>query len=70
VPVIDGFGKGSSAFTMTGFALLFLDQTSPICPQGNDCTVTGIYVKSDVSVNALTGIYDPDSSIHFTRLSE
>ena len=55
---------------MTGFALLFLDQTSPICPKGNDCTVTGIYVKSDVSVNALTGIYDPDSSIHFTRLTE
>jgi Flp pilus assembly protein TadG len=70
VPVIDAFGNGSSDFTMTGFALLFLDQTSPICPKGNDCTVTGIYVKSDVSVNALTGIYDPDSSIHFTRLTE
>jgi Flp pilus assembly protein TadG len=70
VPVIDSFGKGTSDFTMLGFSLLFLDQTPPICPQGNDCTVTGIFVKSDVSVNAITGVYDAESSIHFTRLTE
>ena len=34
------------------------------------CEIKGRFVKADVSANGLAGTYDPEASIHFTRLSE
>jgi hypothetical protein len=38
--------------------------------QGSQCEIKGQFVMADINTNALSGTYDPDASIHFTRLTE
>ncbi len=71
IPVVNGFGNGNASVTIVSFALFWLDGFGPGgCTQGNSCEIQGTYVKADMTVNALAGIYDPNSSMHFTRLTE
>jgi hypothetical protein len=71
IPVVDGFGNGSSdQGTIIRFALMWLEGYDSGKCQGNSCEVKGRFVKADVSANGLAGTYDPEASIHFTRLSE
>ncbi len=71
VPIIDGFSNGKKPITILGFGLFFLEgyANGSSCT-GNDCQVLGRFVKADVTMNALTGGYDPTSSVHFERLVE
>lgn len=71
IPVLAGpIGNGKSSQTITSFALFWLDGFGGGGCTGNNCTVQGVFVKADVTVNALTGLYNANSSIHFVRLSE
>ena len=71
VPIIDGFSNGKKPVTILGYALFFLEgfANGSTCT-GNDCQVLGRFVKADVSLNALAGVYDPDSSIQYEKLVE
>lgn len=72
IPVVDGFPNGNSnQATILSFALFWLNGfANGGCTGGNSCTVQATYVKSDVTVNALAGVYDAKASIHFTKLTE
>ncbi len=63
IPIIDALPNGRKAVTIEGFALLFLDNHS-----GAD--VQGRFVRADVNFGALAGVYDPGSTIHYTKLVE
>ncbi len=70
VPVIDSLCNGRCDVTVVGFAMFFLEGYGAGGCTGNDCEVKGRFVNADLTINALTGVYDPDSSLHFTRLTE
>jgi hypothetical protein len=71
IPVVDGFGNGASdPAEIQRFALMYLEGYDNGKCQGNSCEIKGRFVKADISLSALAGIYDEDASIHFTRLSE
>jgi hypothetical protein len=71
IPVVDGFGNGASdPAEIQRFALVYLEGYEGGKCQGNSCEIKGRFVKADISLSALAGIYDEDASIHFTRLSE
>jgi Flp pilus assembly protein TadG len=71
IPVIDSFGSGASdPGEIQRFALLFLNGYDFGKCQGSQCEIKGQFVMADINTNALSGTYDPDASIHFTRLTE
>jgi len=70
VPIIDSLCNGRCDVTVLGFTLMFLEGYGPGRCTGNSCEIQARFVNADVTVNALTGVYDPNSSIQFTRLSE
>jgi hypothetical protein len=71
IPIVNGFGSGSSApVTVLSFALFWLEGYQTGQCTGNNCNIQGRFVKADLTINALAGIYDAGSSIHFVRLSE
>jgi len=72
VPVISDPDKGKEYVTVNSFAMVFLtnDATDNICPTGNDCMVTAIYVKAYDDIGALMGALDPNSDVRFARLVE
>lgn len=71
IPVIDSFGNGASdPGTIQRFALLFLEGYDFGKCSGNQCEIKGRFVRADINTNALSGVYDPDAPIHFTKLSE
>lgn len=70
VPIINGLCNGRCDVTITGFALFWLEGYGAGGCTGNSCEIKGRFVNADLSVNALTGIYDANASIVFTKLSE
>jgi hypothetical protein len=71
VPIVDQFANGSKPVIVQGFALFWLEGFAggQKC-QGSNCQVQGRFVKADVTMSALTGLYNPDSSIQYERLVE
>ena len=70
IPVIDGFGNGSSTpVTIQRFALVFLEGYTGSCT-GNSCDVRARFVDADITTNAFAGGYDPNASVHFVKLVE
>jgi hypothetical protein len=71
IPVIDSFGNGSSdPVEIQRFALVYLTGLNCSGNGQGQCEVRGIFVKADITTNALAGAYDPEASIQFTRLAE
>jgi len=70
VPVINSLCNGRCNVTVTGFALFWLEGFGSGGCTGNSCEVKGRFVNADVTVNALTGVYDPNAPITFTKLTE
>jgi Flp pilus assembly protein TadG len=71
IPVVDSFGNGASdPGEIQRFALMFLEGYDEGKCQGNACEIKGRFVMADININALSGVYDEDAPIHFTRLSE
>ena len=70
VPTINSLCNGSCNVTVTGFSLFWLEGFGGGGCTGNNCEVQGRFVNADMTVDALTGIYDANSSLHFTKLSE
>ena len=70
VPTIASLCNGSCNVTITGFSLFWLEGFAGGGCKGNDCEVQGRFVNADMTIDALTGIYDANSSVHFTKLSE
>lgn len=70
VPVINSLCNGSCDVTVMSFALFWLEGTVAGGCTGNKCEIQGRFVNADINVGALAGVYDPDSSIHFVRLTE
>jgi hypothetical protein len=70
IPVIDNFGSGSEDVTIIRFALMFLEGFGGGGCTGIDCEVQGRFVRADITTGGLSGVYDPDAPIQFTRLSE
>ena len=58
------------SLTVVGFALFWLDGYSAGACTGSSCLIQGRFVSSELTVNAVAGVFDPNSLIHFTRLSE
>lgn len=70
IPVINGFGNGSSTdVTIQRFALVFLEGYTGSC-QGNSCDIQARFVQADVTADALAGTYDPTALVHFEKLVE
>lgn len=70
VPVISGFGNGSSdPVVVQQFALVFLEGFTGTCI-GSSCDIQARFVKAEVTANGLAGVYDPTALIHFVRLVE
>ncbi len=72
VPVISDADAGKSEVEVLRFALVFLtnDANDNICKTGNECDVTGIFVKAYDDTGALMGALDPNSDVRFARLVE
>jgi Flp pilus assembly protein TadG len=70
IPIIDSFGNGSEDVTVIRFALMFLEGYQPGDCTGSDCEIQGRFVRAEVTTGALSGVYDPEAPIQFTRLSE
>lgn len=71
IPVIDGFGNGSSDdVTILRFALIFLEGYEGGKCSGNSCEIKGRFVNAELTTGALAGAYDPDASVKFTKLIE
>jgi len=71
IPVVDTFGNGASdPAEIQRFALVYLEGYDNGKCQGNSCEIKGRFVKADLTTNALSGVFDEDALIHFTRLSE
>ncbi len=70
VPIINSLCNGNCNVTILGFSLFFLEGYGAGGCTGNSCEIQGRFVNADLTVDALTGVYDPNSSIHFTKLSQ
>lgn len=70
IPVISSLCNGSCSVTVVSFALFWLEGYVAGQCTGNSCTLQGRFVNANVDVHALAGVYDPNSSIHFVRLTE
>jgi hypothetical protein len=71
IPVVDSFGNGSSdPTTIVRFALVFLEGYGSGNCTGNSCEITARFVRAELTTNSLTGVFDPDDSNSFVRLSE
>ncbi len=70
IPVINSLCNGSCDVTVVSFALFWLEGYQAGACTGNNCEIQGRFVNADINVNALAGVYDPNSSIHFVRLTE
>ncbi|HEX5479608.1 MAG TPA: pilus assembly protein TadG-related protein [Dehalococcoidia bacterium] len=71
LPIINGFGSGSSTpVTVKSFGLFWLQGFENGVCTGSNCNIIGTFVKADVTIGALAGVYDGASSIHYTRLTE
>ena len=70
IPVVTGFGNGKSPVTIVSFALFWLQGYGAGGCTGSSCDITGTFVNAEVTVNALTGVYDAASAIHFVRLTQ
>ena len=70
VPVIDGFCIGSCLVQIQYFAVMFLEEMGPGGCTGNQCEVTGTFVKAilDPYNDAFIGEYDETSGLNFVRL--
>jgi len=71
IPVINSFGNGSSdPVTILRFALLFLEGYEGGKCSGNSCEIKARFVNAELTTGALAGSFDPDASVHFTKLIE
>jgi len=70
LPVIASLCNGNCDYTVVRFAMFWLDGYDGDKCTGNACEIQGRFVDADVSVNALSGVFDSDSSILFVRLTE
>ena len=71
IPVVDGYGNGSSSdVTILRFALVYLQGYDNGKCQGSNCEIKGNFVRADVNTGGLAGVYDEQSSIHFSKLTE
>lgn len=70
IPIVDGFGNGSSdPVTIIGFALVFLEGYDGSC-SGSSCDIRARFVKADLTIGSFAGAYDPDAFNSFVRLTE
>lgn len=70
IPIIDALCNGSCDVTVINFGMFFLEGYGSGKCTGNACEVTGRFVNADANINALTGIFDENAGLHFTKLSE
>lgn len=70
IPVIESLCNGRCDYTVTGFAMFWLEGYDFGKCTGNQCEIRGKFVNVDLTVNALTGVYDESASITFTKLAE
>jgi hypothetical protein len=70
VPLIDELCNGSCSVTITGFSLFWLDGYGDAKCSGSSCTIVGRFINADITLGALIGNYDPNASVHYTRLVE
>jgi len=69
IPVINEFGSGSSdPLTIQKFALVYLEGYDSGKCTGSLCEIKARFVNADLTTGALAGVYDPDASVHFTKL--
>jgi Flp pilus assembly protein TadG len=71
VVVIEEFPSGASEYVdVQTFAVFFLEYFDADSCSPGQCEVQGQFVRAHVSLPALLGSYDPDSSFRFVRLVE
>jgi len=72
VPAISSFPNGSKPVTLNYFTALFLNDLQGIKCTGNNCEVTGTFVKvvADPANDATLGTYDPVNGVKLVRLVE
>ncbi len=70
VPLISNFGNGSDPVTITGFVLAFLEGYDSDKCRGNACEIQARFVKGELTVGALSGVYDENALLKFVRLVE
>lgn len=68
IPITSGEYNGRKPVTITGFALFFLEGFQNGVCQGNDCNVMGRFVRADLNIGSLKGVFNPNSMLHFVRL--
>jgi hypothetical protein len=67
---VDDFGNGSSdPLTTVGFVLVYLEGYEGSCT-GSSCDIRARFVDAQVTIDGYAGAYDPDSGVHFVRLTE
>jgi hypothetical protein len=71
IPVVDGYGNGSSSdVTILRFALIYLQGYDSGKCSGSNCEIKGNFVRADVNMGGITAAYDNESSINFSKLTE
>jgi hypothetical protein len=70
VPIVDGFGSGSSDPTeIQSFALVFLEGYDGTC-KGNSCDIRARFVKAQFTANFAAGDYDESAFTKYVKLVE
>jgi hypothetical protein len=70
VPIVDGFGNGSSDPTeIQSFAVVFLEGYEGTC-KGNSCDIKARFVKVQLTANFAPGAFDEDAYNHYVKLVE
>lgn len=70
IPVIDELCNGACQVTIVSFALFFLEGYGSGGCTGNDCEITGRFVRVNQNLGLLAGTFDPNSFNQFVRLVE
>ncbi len=71
IPVVEGLWSagGQHTITIKRFAVVFLEEISSGCGQGNDCEIRGRFMKSIVTIEGATGMdLTPDEALTMVQL--
>jgi hypothetical protein len=71
IPIVDEFGDGSSDdLGIQSFAVMYLEGYQNDMCKGNECEIQGRFIKNAITVQGLTGEYDPNAYIQLSKLAE
>ena len=70
IPVVANLCNGACDYTITEFALFFLEGYTRGGCTGSSCNIQGRFINSNINYNAQVGVYNASTLSHFVKLTE